>query len=251
MHTHIHLHDTRNRRHYYIGLRDDVDDRWLRKTASKKRKEIVLSLFPHLAGSQLVISMGEKESERRERSRASQRANMSVLGIFDWLLCHWSTNNNKEGTKPHSIFTSLPRLYSPGANTCKDTHTHTGEALISGRKEYNEWVIKTQGRIASNLCPLSEHRSHDKRRISARQRRQAACAHWGDEIDSISAAVQGRTRRTDCCFFFCLQICALRRTNSNFSSNPQTVCLHQDFLCFDRESNSKTIRIRLKHQNQS
>lgn len=136
---------------------------------------------------------------------------MSVLGIYDdWLLCHWSTNNNKEGTKPHSIFTSLPPLYSPGGNTCIDTHTHTlthidmhrGEALISGRKEYNEWVIKTQGRIAANLCPLSEHRSHDKGRISARRRRQAACAHWGDEIGSVSSAIQGRARCTDCFFSF-------------------------------------------------
>lgn len=42
-----------------MGLRDDADDRWLKEMASKKRKEIGPSLFPHLAGSQLVISMAE------------------------------------------------------------------------------------------------------------------------------------------------------------------------------------------------
>lgn len=68
-------------------------------------------------------------------------------------------------------------------------HTHRGEALISGRKEYNEWVIKTQGRISDNLCPLSEHRSHDKGRISARLRRQALRAHWTDQTGSISAVL--------------------------------------------------------------
>lgn len=134
---------------------------------------------------------------------------MSFVGIDDnWLLCHWTTNNNKEGTKPHSIFTCLPPLYSPGETTCTDTQTHTqwGEAPISGRKEYNEWVIKTQRRIAANLCPLSEHRSHDKGRISARQRRQAACAHWGDEIGSISVAVQCGVWCTDCFLFFFLTL---------------------------------------------
>lgn len=133
---------------------------------------------------------------------------MSLLGIYDdWLLCHWSTNNNKEGTKPHTIFTSLPPSFctAPEGNTCTDTHTlrhtHRGEALISGRKEYNEWVIKTQGRISANLCPLSEHRSHDKGRISARQRRQALCAHWGDEIDSICSHKRQCMLHLYVCFF--------------------------------------------------
>lgn len=47
-----------------MGLGDDGDDRSLRETLSKKkRKEIVPSLFPHLTGSQLVISMAESERE--------------------------------------------------------------------------------------------------------------------------------------------------------------------------------------------
>lgn len=106
--------------------------------------------------------------------------------------------------------------------THADTDMHRGEALISGRKEYNEWVIKTQGRIAANLWPLLEHRSHDKGRISARRRRQAACAYWGDEMGSISAAIQCWASCTDCYFLFSYLYV---RTNFNFSNYQTEKCI--------------------------
>lgn len=226
-----------------MGLRNDADDRWLKETASKKRKEIVPSLFPRLTGSQLVISMAERETGSEREAEQIRERICQFLASMMTDYCATGALITIKRAPSHTIFTSLPPLYSLGGNTCietytprrthADTHTHTdthrGETLISGRKEYNEWVIKTQGRIAVNLCPLSEHRSHDKRRISARRRRQAACAHWGDEIGSISTAIGGKgmVHWLFCLFFFSFLVkkggvCLYRRTNSTLSNNHIT-----------------------------
>lgn len=184
---------------YYMGLRDDTDDRWLRERASKKRKEIIPPLLSHHNRQ----TVGHFHGREREREREAKPVIEQICQFLASMTDCAATGAliTIKGAPSHTLFLH-PCLLSTtqgglDAQTHEHTQTHRGEALISSRKEYNEWVIKTQGRIAANLCPLSEHRSCDKRRISDRQWRQASCAHWGDEIGSISSATQCRAWCTD------------------------------------------------------
>lgn len=121
---------------YYTRLGDDGDDRRLRETASKKRKEIVPSLFPHLTGSQLVISMAQGEAETVRKGICQSLASM----MMD--CCATGALITIKRALSHTLFLLLCLFCSPAGITCTRTHTHAdvhrGEALISGRKEYNE-----------------------------------------------------------------------------------------------------------------
>lgn len=137
---------------------------WTTSNLRYGRTETVFSWFPHLC-RQLVISTAKR----------ARRGPQTECQLLAWLMtdcCATGALITIKRALSHALFLLECLSFPAQRDTCTGRHTHWAEALISGRKEYNEWVIKTQGRIAVNLWPLSEHGSYDKGRISGRLRRQ-------------------------------------------------------------------------------
>lgn len=212
-----------------------MTDDWEKQHLKKGRKS-----SPHYSLISQAASWSfpwQRERERREWEQVGEQICQFLASLMTDCCATGALITIKRALS-HTLFLLLCLLSTAqgGIHAQTNTHTHSnrGEALISGRKEYNEWVIKTQGRITANLCPLSDHRSHDKGRISARQRRQAACTHWGDEICSIHAG-QGMVHWL-CLFYLSFWKNPLtRRTDStsNRQSSYHTIYIYIYILVLD------------------